>query len=64
VSPVVRIFAPRQPRQRLVTWGDGIVLVVIAALLAGGVRLAFNAPQVIAGPSISLSPRRGISCST
>ena len=57
MNSVRRIFAPRQPLQRRVTWGDGIVLVVIAVLISGGVRLALDAPQVIAGPAISLSLR-------
>lgn len=38
------------------TWGDGIVLLSVAALLYVGVHLALDAPPVITGPTISLSP--------
>ncbi|MGC8855766.1 MAG: ABC transporter permease [Anaerolineae bacterium] len=43
--------------QRLFTWGDALVLLLIATLLYCGVRLAFNAPQEIQGPEIVLSPQ-------
>ncbi len=36
--------------------GDAILLLSVAALLYAGARLAFDAPAVIAGPDISLSP--------
>jgi len=36
--------------------GDGLILLGIATLLYAGARLAFNAPAIVAGPDISLSP--------
>ena len=38
------------------TSGDALVLLVITAFLYVGVRLAFQAPVVVSGPEISLSP--------
>ncbi len=38
------------------TWGDAFVLLLMAVLLYGGVRLAFDSPPIIQGPSISLEP--------
>lgn len=49
-------FSPALPQTPAFTLGDGLILLGIAALLYAGVRLAFNAPTVIAGPDISLSP--------
>ena len=49
-------FSPVLPKNPLFTLGDGLILLGLAALLYVGVRLAFNAPRVIAGPDISLSP--------
>ncbi len=37
--------------------GDVLALLLVAALLYLGTRLAFNAPDVITGPTISLAPR-------
>ncbi len=51
------ILPPKERMQRLFTWGDALVLLLIATLLYGGVRLAFNAPQEIQGPEIVLAPR-------
>lgn len=48
---------PKERMQRLFTWGDAVVLLIIAVLLYGGVRLAFNAPAEIRGPEIRLEPR-------
>ena len=39
------------------TLGDGLIALSGLALLFVGVRCAFHAPKVIAGPEISLSPR-------
>jgi NitT/TauT family transport system permease protein len=36
--------------------GDGLILLGIATFLYTGARLAFNAPAIVAGPDISLSP--------
>lgn len=49
-------YGPVLPEGRVFTVGDGVILLVIAALLYAGVRLAFAAPAAIAGPAISLSP--------
>lgn len=50
-------FSPALPPTPVFTVGDGLVLLGIATLLYAGVRLAFDAPAVVAGPDISLSPR-------
>ena len=36
--------------------GDGLIVLMIAAVLYVGARLAFRAPAVIAGPIVTLSP--------
>jgi NitT/TauT family transport system permease protein len=41
---------------RSLHWADWLALLLIAALVGGGVRLAINAPAVVSGPDISLSP--------
>jgi NitT/TauT family transport system permease protein len=43
------------PLTRVFSGGDALILLALAALLYGGARLALGAPQVIAGPEISLS---------
>jgi NitT/TauT family transport system permease protein len=50
------LFKPGQPTHRLLSWGDLVVLVIIAVLIYSGVRLAFQTPSVIEGPQISLAP--------
>lgn len=47
---------PKERLERSFTWGDFIVILFIAVLLYGGVRLAFDAPAFIEGPQISLEP--------
>jgi NitT/TauT family transport system permease protein len=49
-------FGPALPLAPSFTLGDGLILLGLAALLYLGVRLAFKAPAVIAGPDIVLSP--------
>lgn len=49
-------FSPALPRTPALTLGDGLILLGIATLLYAGARMAFNAPSVVAGPDISLSP--------
>lgn len=49
-------FSPALPRTPALTLGDGLILLGIATLLYAGARMAFNAPSVVAGPEISLSP--------
>jgi NitT/TauT family transport system permease protein len=53
---LVLLFKPGQPTHRLLSWGDLVVLVIIAVLIYSGVRLAFQTPSVIEGPQISLAP--------
>ena len=49
-------FRVEQRTKRAFTWGDVLALGIIAVLVFIGTRLALGAPQVIAGPQISLSP--------
>jgi len=49
-------FSPALPPTPPFTGGDGLILLGLAALLYVGARLAFNAPAVVTGPDISLSP--------
>ena len=49
-------FSPALPQNPPFTLGDGLILLGLVTLLYLGTRLAFNAPAVIAGPDISLSP--------
>lgn len=48
---------PKSRLERLFTWGDLVVMLLFSVLLYGGVRLAFDAPPVIQGPQISLTPQ-------
>jgi NitT/TauT family transport system permease protein len=50
------LFRIQQPLNRNMAWGDAVVLLGIAGFLYVGIRLAFNSPEVIKGPVISLSP--------
>lgn len=56
-APRMLIFKIEQPFSRGISLGDVVVLVGIAVVLYLGVRLALNAPTVVKGPAISLSPR-------
>lgn len=49
-------FSPAFPPTPAFTLGDGLILLGLASLLYAGARLAFDAPVVVAGPDISLSP--------
>lgn len=49
-------FSPALPKTPAFTPGDGLLLLGLVTILYAGTRLAFNAPVVIAGPHISLSP--------
>lgn len=51
-----RLFKIEQPAHRPINWGDIVVLVGVAVFVYAGVRLALDAPVVIKGPTISLSP--------
>lgn len=50
------ILPPKERLERSFTWRDVIVILLIAVLLYGGARLAFNSPPIIEGPQISLNP--------
>jgi NitT/TauT family transport system permease protein len=50
------ILPPKERMTRRFTWGDAVVLLLIAVLLYGGIRLAFDAPAEIQGPEIRLEP--------
>lgn len=52
----LRLFKIEQPLQRPITWGDVVAILFIAAMLYMGVRLAFDAPIEVQGPTISLAP--------
>lgn len=49
-------FSLALPDTRLLSLGDGIILLALAGVLYVGVRLALDAPAVVAGPEISLAP--------
>lgn len=51
-----QIFQTHQRGGRLFTWGDITAFILIVILFYFGIRLAFNAPEVVYGPSISLKP--------
>jgi len=51
------IFRIEQPFERGFSGSDIVVLIGIAVLIYVGVRLALQAPETVAGPTISLSPR-------
>ena len=51
-----RLFQTPFPFRVKFGWGDGVVLLLVVALFYAGLRLAFRAPTVIAGPQISTSP--------
>ena len=52
-----RFFGWRSSSSRGWSWGDAVALVTVTVLIYTGVRLAFEAPAVIRGPEISLSPQ-------
>jgi NitT/TauT family transport system permease protein len=51
-----RYFSPAVFRDLPLNLADGVILLGMAVVLYGGVRLTFHAPAVVAGPDISLSP--------
>jgi NitT/TauT family transport system permease protein len=51
-----RVFQTPLPLRATFGWGDGAVLLLVAALFYAGLHLAFHAPAEIAGPEISTSP--------
>jgi NitT/TauT family transport system permease protein len=56
VDRLLRTFKIGQPSRPLFTWGDAVVLLGLAALIYGAVRLGLQAPAVVKGPAINLSP--------
>lgn len=52
-----RIFGIGRSQWPLFNWGDALAILVIAVVLYAGVRLAFDAPEMVRGPDISLAPR-------
>jgi NitT/TauT family transport system permease protein len=51
-----RIFSWAAPVRERWSWGDAVALAVVTVVVYIGARLAFDAPAVIEGPAISLSP--------
>ncbi len=51
-----QIFHVSQSNQKAFTWGDVFAISLIVGLLYLGIKLTFNAPEVIQGPEISLAP--------
>ncbi|MCX7801060.1 MAG: ABC transporter permease subunit [Fimbriimonadales bacterium] len=51
-----KVFFPGQNLERRLTWADALILLGIVALIGFGVQLAKDAPEVVRGPEISLSP--------
>jgi len=51
-----RLLKTEQPLHRPLTWGDALALLLVVVLIYVGVRLAFGAPVVVEGPTISLRP--------
>jgi NitT/TauT family transport system permease protein len=49
-------FSPALPETPSFTAGDGLIILLVTALLYAAERLAFDAPAIITGPDISLSP--------
>jgi len=49
-------YSPALPQTPPFTIGDGLILLGLATLLYAGARLAFNAPTIVTGPDITLSP--------
>lgn len=50
------LFSIQQRTDRIVSWGDLVVVLVIAVGLYAGVQMAKEASSVIKGPKISLAP--------
>lgn len=53
----LNIFKTEQPVQRTSAWPTVIILVMLVALAAIGIRIAFAAPDYVSGPVISLQPQ-------
>lgn len=51
-----QVFHVSPPGNQRITWGDALAGALVVALLYFGVRLTFDAPSIIPGPDISLSP--------
>lgn len=51
------VFTVSKQNTKSFTWGDVFAILLVIAMLYIGVRLTFNAPEVISGPAISLKPQ-------
>ena len=49
-----RLFATLQPRATLLSWGDAVVLIGLAAILFFAISFGTHAPRVIEGAAINL----------
>lgn len=50
------LFRLAQPLLRPFSWGDGVVLAILAVLLWAGVRLGLDVPEILQASEISLAP--------
>lgn len=50
-----RQFMVGRPEERTLTWGDVFVFFAVVLFLYVGIRLAFDTPDIVQGPDISLS---------
>lgn len=53
----INIFKTEQPVQRTRVWQTIVILVMLTALAGLGIRVAFDAPDYVSGPVISLQPQ-------
>ena len=53
----INIFKTEQPVQRTRAWQVVVILVMLTAMVGLGIRVAFNAPDYVSGPVISLQPQ-------
>ncbi len=56
LSRFTGIFSVQQPAQRTFGWADAVVIALVIILIYAGVRLAFDTPEAVEGPAISLAP--------
>jgi len=51
-----QIFHSAQRSYRVFTWGDLAAIILVVIFIYFGIQLAFDAPEIVPGPEISLSP--------
>ncbi len=56
MSKKTTVFFTPPLRLKLFTWGDFAAILLITGLITMGVRMALNAPEMMKGPQISISP--------